>query len=164
MRGVTIDDLSSCVNNAVSALSLLTGAGPDTGQRRLFQMLCRHLEREIPRAWLDLFKSSRTIAMFIKYINREDFNKTYEKFESINDGNTEFYTVLQLVRKTYWQPLVFPQEVNDMIECTNAVAAKDELLRKVGSRAVGQMDEDYKFIIDVSLVWIQRIGDSYGST
>jgi len=64
-----------------------------------------------PIKWKELFRSSKNIAFFIKYVDAEDLNLAFKKFRERNPENYYFAQHLLRVRKLLKEPIVSAQDL-----------------------------------------------------
>lgn len=153
MGRVSLEDLTVCVNNAVTALSLFS-AGQVMERERMFDMLCLYLEKEHPSSWVGLFSGAHTIAIFIKYMTLEDYGKAFTAFRRLNDSDRELMSILETVERIYPAPVVSPVEVEHIMESGTSPEAVESLLSSISERGA-TMDSDGRFIIGVSTDWMR---------
>lgn len=151
---VSLEDLTTCINNAVTALSLLAGSELSSQRAKLFDMLCMYLHDQKPVSWVGLFKGAHTIAIFIKYMTREDFGKAYAAFENFNSQNAEFMDTLVAVRQIYTSPVVTPEEVDQIMRDGTSPEAVEGLLGGIAARAQC-LPSDSQFIVSTSVDWMR---------
>jgi hypothetical protein len=121
--GVTLLDLVTCAQYAAVALRVLNRMPTNKESEKLKRMFSLYLNTSKPDSWKNLFKSAETIAVFIKYMDRENLDKAYDCFLDINK-NPEILAMIKTVKKKYPQPFLRPDDISFVSE-----NSMDEFLR-----------------------------------
>lgn len=109
--GFKVEDMGQCMRYGADALAeMLEGKGEDKIRRLLDHRLCHHP----PNTWVEHFKSALTVAFFMKYIDREDFEQAYLQFQVKNQSEQgwAFLECLERVKGKFNQPLVTGDDID----------------------------------------------------
>ena len=102
--------INECACFARDALAML--ASQPVSQLKLRGVFTYYVDRSQPAAWTGLFKGTATIAFFLKYLDRENFEQAFKAFREANEGADRepcdaalFSTLMSSVAETYTAPL-----------------------------------------------------------
>ena len=122
-KTVSFEDIIECSAEATIASHLLRGAARSNSYVTLERLFQHYIRNSHPTLWKNLFKGSKTIAYFIKYVDVEDLNLAFSKFFDMNPGNYCFMHHLLKVRKMLTSPIVSAQ---DLIALTASSSSFDD--------------------------------------
>jgi hypothetical protein len=106
---LTLTTINECACSARDALAML--AAQPVSQTKLRSVFSYYVERAVPAAWTGLFKGTATIAFFLLYLDREDYDQAFEAFVNDNAGAGNpgdaalFMLLIEPVKRTYAAPL-----------------------------------------------------------
>jgi hypothetical protein len=155
MKTATIEGMVGCANNAVTALALLKNTGQRDEQNRLKQLFDHYLNNEEVAAWPGLFKAAHSIAIFIKFMSREDIKKAYKLFAERNAANADYLELLRNVQSAHRIPVVSRDEMEQIMRTGTSPAAVNALLVSIIQRGVASKNADTQKITEVSVAWMR---------
>lgn len=115
LEGLNLEDMSECIGQVPTVHAIFSGSNASSLFAKMVTMMKGYVDKQKPSTWLKLFKGAITIAIFIKYITREDLSKAYAKFRTINSDDVRFLELLDQVRSEYSTPFVTSDELDKMM-------------------------------------------------
>lgn len=109
-----LEDLFDCANQANVATQILRSSENHGGQETLERLFCHYVSNSSPSLWPLLFAQTKTIAYFIKYVDREDLDLAFKKFGDLNNENPYFKHHLKKVRRRLRDPIVSSEKLVEL--------------------------------------------------
>lgn len=158
MGNVTVEELYSCACNAVSAISLVQNNVRNDEKNRLAKLFDHYLQNNQPSMWQKLFSSAHTIAMFIKYLSRENLSLAYQALKSRNQENPLFMRLIAEVEQLYDKPVVSKEELNMMLQVNDADHAVDQLLESKNAEVENNnVSVERRMIVTLGVAWMKHM-------
>ena len=122
-RNVSFEDIVECAAEAAISSHVLRSAARSKSHDLLEQLFLHYIRSSDPIKWKDLFRGSRNIAYFIKYVDAEDLDLAFTKFLEKNPENYYFRHHLLRVRKLLKEPIVSAQALIELTSSSDSVSA-----------------------------------------
>eukprot|EP01036_Dinobryon_divergens_P034742 gene34742-44930_t len=122
-RNVSFEDIVECAAEAAISSYVLRSAARSKSHDLLEQLFLHYIRSSDPIKWKDLFRGSRNIAYFIKYVDAEDLDLAFMKFSEKNPENYYFRYHLLRVRKLLKEPIVSAQALIELTSSSDSVSA-----------------------------------------
>eukprot|EP01038_Epipyxis_sp_PR26KG_P004797 gene4797-6724_t len=156
---VSFEDIIECAGEAAVASHLLRSNSRSNSYNTLERLFLFYVRESPPSAWLDIFRGSKTIAYFIKYVDVEDLNLAFDKFFEMNPNNNCFKHHLLQVRKLLTCPIVSSQELINLTsssklhDANNSVRFFNQLYKK--GKELPRSEADLKIIYLLTASWMK---------
>jgi hypothetical protein len=158
----SLDDFMECaVHAAKAAQVLISGNGESSGEKgkhTLSKLFLHYITGFPPLLWKDLFAKSKTIAYFIKYVDREDLSLAFSKFREINPGNAKFQHFINKVARKFREPIV-PSETLEQLttsESGNEDESFSRFFRELIETGNAQNDVDMTLVYHLTAKWMKH--------
>lgn len=152
MENIALETLIDCALNAKGAMQLLRTASRVNSFGTMEKLFQHYIKSCPPSSWTELFKNSKEIAYFIKYVDAEDLCLAYTKFYEINKINFDnkcFWNHLLQVRSLYTKPVVSGQE---LVALTSSKNSQDDSF-KVSEKLLLEADQMDKSKEDLAMIY-----------
>jgi len=154
LKDVTIETLNRCINITANVLTLLNRPGDEEVREKMKALLCNYVRMLKPSVWMTQFEGAHTIALFIKYMSREDLSKAFRKFSEVNHGNQHFTMILDELQNIFTEPIVTPDQLDQIMKLgDNRTEAVNNLLESIKTKQY--RSPLLKFFSDLSADWMK---------
>ena len=163
LKRLSLEDLRDCAMLIVRAKKILSSGTASrtliTGTQCLEALFSHYINNMTPGAWKEAFKGAESIAMFLKYLNREDVDKAYSAFAHVNRNNTSFGSLLQSSRAVFNSPIVSGTEFEQLVSSDAAkMSSMDtnvaDFIQNLQARGASKADDDSKFLHRITAAWM----------
>jgi hypothetical protein len=158
---LSFEDFMSCANQASIAAQLLRSGNGEMsegkGSHTLSKLFWHYLKTFPPRLWLKSFEQCKTIAYFIKYVDREDLVLAYDKFKEVNSTNPNFLKYLKKVQLKFHEPVVSSETLFSLTTSGSQNTAENfnRFFNELISQGNDQGDMDMRLIFHLTAKWMQ---------
>lgn len=156
---LSLEDFLDCANQATIATQLLRGSEATGGYKSLENLFLFYFTKGKPSLWKSMFSQSKTIAYFIKYVDREDLEIAFAKFKEINITNKRYLFHLYHVKQILSRPVVSAEELMQLTTNQarngrdNVEKFLDQLLQSAIQLPSSQFD--LKVIMRLTAFWMK---------
>ncbi len=162
---LSLEDIRDCAMLIVRAKKILSSGTASrtliTGSQCLDALFSHYVNNMTPGAWKEAFRGAESIAMFLKYLNREDVDKAYAAFSVSNRANSSFPPLLQSSKAVFKSPIVSGAEFErlvstDMAKLNSMDTNVANFIQDLQARGAAQADNTSKFLHIITAAWMVR--------
>lgn len=166
--GVPFEQLMECADySSIAAQILARGSDDNTGEKGktvLSNLFFKYFKNK-PRFWTSLFSKCSTIAYFIKYVDREDLPKAYEKFKVYNSDkdlgeNEKFLKLIKKVQVKFRKQVVSSETLFKLTTGEDSASQFEQLFHELIEKGKAEKDVDMRLIYHLTAKWMQISRDN----